>query len=74
MIAPPLAALHCNFDAGLWLNSGCVKSFPLLIHVVRAFVRARDAGQITGAVLVDMSKEFDKVRHQVLINDCLSLA
>ena len=31
MIASPLAALHCNFDAGLWLNSGCIKSFPLLI-------------------------------------------
>ena len=35
MIASPLAALHCHFDAGLWANSGSIKSFPLLIHVVR---------------------------------------
>ena len=27
----PLSALHCNFDEGLWLNSGCIESFPLLI-------------------------------------------
>ena len=35
MIASPLAALHCNFDAGLWLNSGRIKSFLLRIHAVR---------------------------------------
>ena len=44
-----------------------------LVFVTDTFVRARDAGQITGAVLVDMSKAFDKVRHQVLINDLFEL-
>ena len=40
-----------------------------LVFVTDTFVRTRDAGQITGAVLEDISKGFDKVRHQVLIND-----
>ena len=44
-----------------------------LVFVTDTFVRARDAGQTTGAVLVDMSKAFDKVRHQVLINDLFEL-
>lgn len=40
-----------------------------LLYAVDRFIQAKDKGLHSGVVLVDMSKAFDKVQHQLLIND-----
>ena len=74
MTTSPLAALHCNFDAGLWLKSGCIKSFPLLIHEVRGeTIIAGDhlgAGSISWEVV---SLPADKLSLLPLCEKCLHL-
>ena len=74
MIASPLVALHCNFDAGLWLRSGCIKSFPLLIHVVRGETIIAgdhlDAGSISWEVVFLPG---DKLSLLPLCEKCLDL-
>ena len=74
MIVSPLAALHCNFYEGLWLNSGCIKSFPLLIHVVRGETIIAgdhlDAGSISWEVVFLPA---DKLSLLPLCEKCLHL-
>ena len=40
-----------------------------LVYAINNFLMAKDQGLYTGLVFVDMSKAFDKVEHQTLIND-----
>lgn len=44
-----------------------------LVHVTEEFRRSKDVGNSSGAVLVDLSKAFDKVQHQTLICDLFNL-
>ena len=39
-----------------------------LLHASDCFLRAKDQGEHTGVVLVDLSKAFDKVRHHPLVD------
>ena len=39
------------------------------MYAVDRFAKAKDNGKHTGVVLIDMAKAFDKVVHQLLIND-----
>ena len=40
-----------------------------LVYAINNFLMAKDQGLYTGLVFVDMSKAFDRVEHQTLIND-----
>ena len=40
-----------------------------VMYAVDRYLAARDSHQHTGLALIDMSKAFDKVKHQVLVND-----
>ena len=40
-----------------------------LVYTVNKLLHARDVGKTTGLVFVDLSKAFDRVQHQTLINE-----
>lgn len=44
-----------------------------LVLAIESITKARIGNQHTGVAFVDMSKAFDKVKHQVLINDLFAL-
>jgi len=44
-----------------------------LIHALDMWIKEVDSGKTVGAVLIDLSKAFDSVTHQLLINDLVEI-